>query len=454
MYCKEHDTSIATLQCSVCGEHFCDLCNNGSEPFVCTSCATKSDINLNQDTQNLADDILNDILSNIDLPENTKISFDPSDILAQIEAGLTASEANDTIEKLNDITSSDINELNVVETLVTETLENEDLATADLVTENLATEDLVTADLVTENLISEDSVNEDSVNETDASAIDNTEEISAAEVASTVVLTKEVVDNVSDSKDNIIEPTEQKTSMFSAFKTKFTETKDVAKDKINNMDMTGTKEKAAQLSGETKEKASQLSEEAKVKASKLSGEAKVKTAAATAYTVEKAKQAKTYANEKITTNKTNLDDTISKIQEANVNGEYDDLLSKFSTHYGQGAKEAENDSQFALPLKINNFLYFLCSLVPGIAQLYLGLTKRGATLLLIASVFLFVTMTPSLYFITSILSFADAYKLRNIYYRGGVIEDCNKDIVTFITNKYVILVIIATVVINLIRYIF
>ncbi len=426
MYCKKHETSIATLKCTICGEHFCDLCSNGSDPFICTSCSEKNtndseDLNLvvdNEFTLNsvneseviedalvdsnfdsfngtLADDILSDILGSITIPEKAKVNFDPSDILSQIEEGLES-------EMISHVDETDVSPevVEVVATLVTE------------------------------------------------SATDDVQE----HVAHKIVLTKDVLDEdddhigVTDVEHEIeleIEQEIEKVSTVNLLKSKFNSTKESTMEKINSIDMTATKEKASVIGEETKAKAKELSEEAKVK-----------SAAAAAFTADKARKAKAKADEKLASNKTNLDETILKIQKANQNGEYDELLSKFNTRYGQGAKENDDSTHFALPLKINNFLYFLCSLIPGIAQLYLDLTKRGTTILVIASVFLFVTMTPSLYFITSILSFADAYKLRNIYYRGGVIEDSNKDITSFMKNKYVILMIIATVIINIIRAIF
>ncbi len=451
MYCKEHDTNIATHECSVCGEHFCDLCNNDSNPFICTSCSTKNNEVDALDNSILADDILQDILSSVSIPDKAKVNFDPSDILAQIEAEIASNTDtssveiefnNDSAEASTEIQDEANNETNV-----------------DIV------EDMVVEEIAVAAANSFDSINTDLDDNTESiEKIVLTKDNSSLDTSTTEIISSDISGDISNNISNVDTPVIEevdgthskevvvaKTSTFSKLKSKFKETKDMTVEKISSIDMTETKQKATQLSDETKEKANTLSDEAKEKATLISGEAKIKTVAATAYTVEKAKQAKTFASEKMASNKSNLDDTISKIQEANVNGEYDELLSKFNTHYGQGAKEVEDDTQFALPLKINNFLYFLCSLVPGIAQLYLGLSKRGATLLMIASVFLFVTMTPSLFFITAILSFADAYKLRNIYYRGGLIEDTNKDIISFLTNNYVIVVIIATVVINMFR---
>ncbi len=438
MYCKKHETSIATLQCSVCGDNFCDLCGNGSDPFVCTSCSENDttsvddltvgndfnivDIDENETIENeliesnfdnfngtLADDILNDILGSITIPEKSKVNFDPSDILSQIEAGLEAERSIQDKTFVNEVVSEVVSEF-------------------------------ISEEVVDGHIVS-----------------DTTRDFSEPDTHK-IVLTKEPLDEEKSNVEHEIElEMEQEietVSKIDTLKSKFSSTKDLTMEKINNIDMSSTKEKASVLSEETKAKASKLSGEAKEQASKLSEEAKVKSVAAAAFTVDTAKKVKTKASEKMASNKTNLDETISKIQQANVNGEYDELLSKFNTRYGQGAKEDDDGTHFALPLKINNFLYFLCSLIPGVAQFYLGLTKRGTTLLVTASVFLFVTMTPSLYFITSILSFADAYKLRNIYYRGGVIEDSNKDITSFLKNKYVILIIIATVVINMFRAIF
>ncbi len=460
MYCKNHETSVASLQCSVCGEHFCDLCNNSSNPFVCTSCSEKisdnsdietlvhdnefnvenvtSDItekeiidtNFDNFNGNLADDILNDILNSVTIPEKTKINFDPSDILGQIEAGLEAELSNTSNVDYANNNADEIPPIPIVEA----TLDYEQ-ANESFISEN-----------VSENDLSEETQKVELTKELDSnSTVENIEKLEFSNTDD-IVLESTVESTVENTVENTVESTvntKEKTSKVDYFKSKFTATKDVTVEKINNIDMTSTKEKASKLSVDTKEKAS-----------KLSDEAKIKSAAAAAFTAETAKKAKIKANQTIATNKSNFDETITKIQDANTNGEYDELLSKFNTHYGQGAKETDVNTQFALPLKINNFLYFLCSLIPGIAQLYLGLTKRGTTILLIASVFLFVTMTPSLFFITSILSFADAYKLRNIYYRGGLIEDSNRDIASFMKNKYVILAIIATIILNIIRSVF
>ncbi len=425
MYCKKHETSVATLQCSVCGEHFCELCNNGSDPFVCISCSEKSesidsltienefnvvdnevsevveeeliDSNFNNFNGTLADDILNDILGSIIIPEKSKINFDPSDILSQIQAGIEAESAYLEEEADNN----------------TKTTLDEDVSSA------------LPEPSLHKIVLTKDILDEDSVNDVDSADTKNNDcdlaheiELEITEEIDKVSTVDLLLSKVNSTKDITMD--------------KINTTKDFTKERINNIDMTSTKEKA----------------------SKLSEEAKIKSAAAAAFTVETAKKAKLKANEKIASNKSNLDETLTKIQQANTNGEYDDLLNKFNTRYGQGAKENDDGTHFALPLKINNFLYFLCSLVPGVAQFYLGLTKRGTTLLVIASVFLFITLTPSLYLITSILSFADAYKLRNIYYRGGVIEDSNKDIISFMQNKYVIIIIIATVIINIFRAIF
>ncbi len=459
MYCKNHETTVATLQCSVCGEYFCDLCNSGSsewdKPFVCSSCATKTEDtasviedslsnNLEQVVEvNLADEILNDILSSVTVPEKSKINFDPSDILSQIEAGLDAeiyAQNFNEFESLNDVVS----ENNFVEVS-----ENTNALVNDL-GETIAVS--VVAETVIDNVLESSEPSKVNLHKENNVAVENNFGNSLESDVTNSAINDVVADSIVE--DSTVEVTKEKVSTVSYLKSKFGSAKDYTTQKVETIDMSATKEKAGKLAEDTKEMAGKLSVEAKDKAGKVSAEAKVKTAAATAYTVEKAKKAKTYASQKMASNSANLDETISKIQEANVNGEYDDLLSKFSTRYGQGAKETEDDTQFALPLKINNFLYFLCSLIPGIAQLYLGLTKRGTTILVIASVFLFVTMTPSLFFITSILSFADAYKLRNIYYRGGLIEDSNRDIVSFMKNQYIILLIIATVVINFFRAIF
>ncbi len=445
MYCKKHDTSVATLECSVCGEHFCDLCNNGSSPFICTNCSEKNINDLTTDNEfniknldesevieeeliesnfddfngALADNILNDILGSITIPDKAKVNFDPSDILSQIEAGLESEMSSRNELKVQEVDVFEQDNIEKIESVVAENVFNESL-------ENSSSKIVLTKDTL------------------------KTDENNVSEVVVEALET----DTVEQKVEFVDEQPTDKVSTVELLKSKFNSTKDLTMDKISSIDMTATKEKASVLGEETKTKASKLSEDAKVQASKLSEEAKIKSAAAAAYTAEKAKKVKTKTNEKMSNNKANLDETISKIQQANVNGEYDDLLNKFSTRYGQGAKADDDGSQSALPLKINNFLYFICSLIPGIAQFYLGLTKRGTTILVIASVFLFVTMTPSLYFITSILSFADAYKLRNIYYRGGLIEDTNKDISSFMKNKYIILLIIATVVINMFRAIF
>ncbi len=97
----------------------------------------------------------------------------------------------------------------------------------------------------------------------------------------------------------------------------------------------------------------------------------------------------------------------------------------------------------------SNFVYFLLSLVPGIAHCYIGLTQRGVTIIFIAyATFYLLHKIQILFLLVMILSFMDCYNIRNRYYLGQKIVDSNSDIIATLHNRYVILTIIILFIYN------
>ncbi len=418
MNCKNHDEREGTILCSVCGENFCTECI-GEGSTVCPNCQEKSDI---------SNDILNDILNSVELPKKVVATFDPTDILKQIEDEITLQQE---FERLDSSVTEVLNSEKEIEKLFDSNSHSED-DDIDIIIETFE-ENTVLFEESTDSAINFEKTSE---------SVDSNKE----------VITEEVIETTTESQSATAEAatvtTEAATvSAISKIKTKVFAAKDAVVDTASSIDTTNAKDNARNLANSTKEQADKLSKEAKVKAAGVA--AGVATGAA--LTKEKAIEAKNTAKVKMNSSKKEMDEILEKIKEENANGEYDHLLGKFTTTYGQDKRENESNDgseQSALPLRINAIIYFLASLIPGIAQFYLGLTTRGTTILLIAAFFNFVVQTPSLFIITAILSFADAYKLRNIYHRGGKIEDTNQDIIKLIKNPYVIIMIILAIIVT------
>ncbi len=421
MNCKNHNEREGTVICSVCGENFCEECVD-LESNRCKECKMKEDI---------SKDILNDILSNVDLPSKSIATFDPSDILKQIEDEIAL---NQEFEKLDFDIKSEIDNSKNIEKL---NFSSEDITTGD----NKNEMDL---NLIVEGFISEDSSSEE-IQEVDSTLDAVSTVVDEVTIEQTSIVDEEVVKQSSEesSIENETVVEETKSSSFSKIKEKVILTKDVVVEKASSFDTESAKESVKSAANSTKSQASKLSKEAKIKTAGVA--AGVATGAA--ITKEKAVDVKNSAKEKMGDSKKEMDSILNKIKEENQNGEYDHLLGKFTTSYGQDKRATfDGDEQSALPLRINSIIYFLASLIPGAAQLYLGLTTRGITILLIGACFFFITSTASLFIITAMLSFADAYKLRNIYHRGGKIEDTNNDIMALIKNPLVMIMIIVAII--------
>lgn len=476
MQCKNHDDREGLTVCSVCNEHFCNECID-TETLVCASCKEK---------QALSNDILEDIMSTVEIPAHAKVNFDPTDILTQIENEIAIQQQ---IEKIdfdinNELGDTIIEEISVSENQLGDTVIEEISVSENALGDTIIEEISVSENTLGDTVIEEISISENTLGDTVIEEISVSEnQLSDTIVEQIIVSENEVTDNVIEQisiTENALDDTavEQisvsenivtestlddglgkvdlnknttsdtpKQSKTSSFKEKFFGKKDDIIDKTQSLDEDITNS-ANNLAESTKKQANKIAENA--------NELKEKTKENASELKEKAKVNLKKTQENIN-NSLNpepdeeLEEIINKIEGTNKNGEYDHLLSRFSSHYGQGAKEASSsnvndESNSALPLRINSILYFLSSLIPGGAQLYLGLTKRGATILIISAVFLFIAQSTSLFIIATILSFADAQKLRNIYYRGGKIEDTNDDVMGLIKNGYVILIIIAAMI--------
>ncbi len=437
MNCKNHNEREGTVACSVCGGNFCEECVD-LETNQCNECKIKDDI---------SKDILNDILSNVDLPSKAIANFDPTDILKQIEEEITLKQE---FERLDFDISSEMDNSKKIEKLNFSSegiTAEENKNSMDL---NLLVEGFVSDDINLDSNV--DSVISSTVAET---TIDETIAISedSSNIEEVIITEDTIVENITENIEETtieteVSPTHNSTeessiSNLSKIKEKVLLTKDVVAEKASTFDTENAKESVKSAANSTKNQASKLSKEAKLKTAGVA--AGVATGAA--LTKEKAVDVKNSAKEKMEGSKKEMDSILNKIKEENANGEYDHLLGRFTTTYGQDKKTtSDGDEQSALPLRINSIIYFLASLIPGAAQLYLGLTTRGITILLIGSCFFFITNTASLFIITAMLSFADAYKLRNIYHRGGKIEDTNSDIMTLIKNPIVIIMAIVAII--------
>ncbi len=432
MNCKNHNDREGTIICSVCGENFCEECAD-LDSTQCNACKEKADI---------SNDILNDILSNVEMPDKTIATFDPSDILKQIEDEIALQQAFDKLDfdVNNELNSQTIEKLDFSEERVTiEEQKNE----VDL---NLLVEGVTHDDCNIETIKHVNTSETTEVYEVEKSIATAEEEVTVAEELVVNVDTSTTPTDKSESYIATEEVPSSSESSIDKIMHKVNITKDVVVEKASNFDTESAKESVKNAANATKAQASKLTNEAKIKTAGVA--AGVATGAA--ITKEKAVEAKNIAKQKMDGGKKEMDSILNKIKEENANGEYDHLLGKFTTTYGQHKQTTgDGDEQSALPLRINSIIYFIASLIPGTAQLYLGLTTRGITILLIGACFFFITNTASLFFITAMLSFADAYKLRNIYHRGGKIEDTNSDVLKLIKNPFIILMIIAAIIIDI-----
>ncbi len=463
MNCKNHDDREGVGICITCGSSFCHECLI-PDSSRCLVCQEKSDV---------SNDILSDILNSVEIPQNTIANFNPTDILIQIENEISLQQEFDKLdldiakelnhvqemEKFNFENKDKVEKISIeneekceielekdskINIIKEEKVEKSEQKQGEDINQNESNIDLLKS--TTESIEAVSSVNEVMM---ETSSFDKIEDIagdSALSITESTVVESIEVDSL---ESNLIDKEEEEESTDSTI-TKIKQTLFGAKDAVvqtaSSIDTTGAKESAKNIAESAKTQANKLSKEAKVKSAGVAAG----VVAGAAVTKEKAIDIKNATKSKVNSSKEDMNSILDKIKDENQNGEYDHLLGRFTTTYGEGKKsEPLGNEQYALPLKINAIFYFIASLIPGIAQLYLGLTKRGTTILLIASCFLFITNTPQLFIITAILSFADAYKLRNIYYRGGKIEDNNNDITKLLSNGYVILMIIFTIIINL-----
>ncbi len=414
MDCKNHSDIEGKFVCSVCGNSFCEDCIVDKENVVCAECKDKQDV---------SNDILNDIMDSVVINEQAKASFDPTDILSQIEEEISLqqnSKISDDI--LNDIMSSVVvNEKAKASFDPTELLNSIEAETINTAKSNINFNK--ETEIYIEEFIGETGETIKDTGEFDVSFDEDFEEnITESELF--------VNSNVNISTTNYT----NKENLDSA---------EVSEEVSEDSTSKNFGEKVSGFSKTAKEKSISASQKAKVKSATIAGG----VAAVASSTKEKATSFTSSTKEKMKKAPNDLDDILSKIEKENRQGEYDDLLNKFRTSYGE--KQSDDYINDSLPLKINDIIYFLASLIPGMAQFYLGLTSRGTTLFVIGAVFVWILQTPSLFLITAVLSFADAYKLRNIYYRGGNIVDTNEDIIKFIKNKYIIVIIILAFVVNL-----
>ncbi len=420
MNCKNHNDREATIICSVCGENFCQECID-LDSKQCRECKSKSDI---------SQDILNDILSNVEIPDQKISTFDPTDILKQIEDEIALQHE---FEKLDFEINNEISSSNSIEKL-------------DFTSEGITTDEQkndVDLNLLVEGVIQEEPIIE---NHQEVTRVETPEVTIIEELVPEVKVTTAQIESVDVVTSTVEEVSEITDSSIDKIMHKVILTKDTVVEKASNFDTEAAKDSVKNAANATKAQASKLKAEAKIKTASAAAGA----ATAAAITKEKAVEAKIIAKQKMDGSKKEMDSILNKIKEENANGEYDHLLGKFTTTYGQHKETVgDGDEHSALPLRINSIIYFIASLIPGAAQLYLGLTARGITILLIGAFFFFITNTASLFFITAMLSFADAYKLRNIYHRGGKIEDTNNDVLKLIKNPLIILMIIAAIIIDI-----
>ncbi len=419
---KEEDSRI---ECNLCGT-ILEVDNIGEGFEYCKEC---------EENAKLSEDILNDILNTVELSKESKNNFNPDDILKQIEDEITLQQELDKIDLTvnNFVTKGELGVKEEDKFIEEEIKEEVDKSMEEEIKEEV--------DKSIEEEIKEEvdkSVEEEIKEEVDKSMEEEIKE----EVDKSIE--EEIKEEVDKSMEEEIKEKENYEDVtVETVKQRLFGAKNIVLDKVNSVDTDSMKESIMQTKDSTKQSLKQATDVTKEQASKLSKEAKVIATSVTATAIS----AKNSLKSKVNNN--DMDNILDKIKKENEDGEYDHLIGAFTSTYGQDRKvniSDDSEEQYALPLKINAILYFVASLIPGVAQLYLGLTKRGTTILLIGSAFLFITSTQNLFIITAILSFADAYKLRNIYHRGGKIEDSNEDIFSLIKNGYVIVLVVMAII--------
>ena len=100
------------------------------------------------------------------------------------------------------------------------------------------------------------------------------------------------------------------------------------------------------------------------------------------------------------------------------------------------------------PRRYSGFITFLASLIPGMGHVYLGLIKRG--MFFLSSLFLscyLLTIFHSVAFafmvaLIALISFFDAFRIRNLLNSGTKVEDDFEDILGFIKKYYIYILII------------
>ena len=95
----------------------------------------------------------------------------------------------------------------------------------------------------------------------------------------------------------------------------------------------------------------------------------------------------------------------------------------------------------------SSFLTLICSVLPGCAQMYLGYTKRGLSLLIIFLLGLYIEFFSPLILITYVFGLFDAFKLKGNLERGIYQEDNISDIKNFVKENKLFMFILGFIIV-------
>ena len=95
----------------------------------------------------------------------------------------------------------------------------------------------------------------------------------------------------------------------------------------------------------------------------------------------------------------------------------------------------------------SSFLTLICSALPGCAQMYLGYTKRGLSLLIIFLLGLYIEFFSPLILITYVFALFDAFKLKGNLEKGIYQEDNISDIKNFIKENKLFMFILGVIIV-------
>ncbi len=418
MNCKNHNDVNGEFTCTICKENFCENCISEGTDVICYTCKEK---------QQLSNEILHDILGNANIDTKIKNNFNEYDILKQIE-----------------------DEIN-----------NQQIEHSDLSNVNIDTIDVYTNFNTEEKII--DKI--EAIVENNNSNINNKNDISSVSefktVTSEYVQEFDFLDNINDVKIENLSPQVENVNDLEINTTEFNS---------KHIDTTVMKNKLPYNHSEVpsrqtffdylKQQFSKLSSTTKTKATNLKENYDSK------YFKEKSENLKSNTNNLVTSAKQKTDN-IKNAYDTEYFKEKSNTIKSSAVNFSSSIKEksktfseninSKNQSPCSdtdncdtnMPnqmFEINDILYFIASLIPGFAQAYIGLTKRGITIIFIAFAFGSILFEkPQLLILTAILSFIDAHKIRRLYYLGYELIDSNRDIYGLIFNFWVILIIVLTV---------